>query len=314
MFLPVIKSAQKEDISIQIQLDNHSESYICDCGDASGYTVKEYQNAHVIFISHTHIDHFVNFDQFLRHQIGSQKRVIICGPKNIHLHIQSKIKGYHWNLIENDAIHYEIREIIDSKTINYYKLSPPIWELIKLKTETHGIIYQNNRFNVRYAILDHKIPSIAYAFKEVDTIKINLTTTYKGGPWISSLKKAYEEHLPESLIMIDSKEYKASDLYHLLEIKKGNTLGIIMDHAAHSENHQKIKDTFSNFDTVYIECFYKTEDREFAKANFHSYAMESGKIMREASVKNAFPIHFSRKYTTEDLDQITKEFYSEFNQ
>ena len=118
MILPELKSKIGEDISILVRLDNHTPSYICECGDASELTLKECQNTEGIFISHTHIDHFINFDQILRHQIGIQKRIIICGPIGIIDQVQSKIKGYSWNLIEAGAITYEIREIIDEQKIN----------------------------------------------------------------------------------------------------------------------------------------------------------------------------------------------------
>ena len=68
MILPELKSKIGEDISILVRLDNHTPSYICECGDASELTLKECQNTEGIFISHTHIDHFINFDQILRHQ------------------------------------------------------------------------------------------------------------------------------------------------------------------------------------------------------------------------------------------------------
>jgi ribonuclease Z len=91
MFNAEIKSKIGEDICILVKPDNHPWNYICECGDASGLTVKETHNANAVFISHTHIDHFVAFDNVVRHQIGIQRKVIICGPKGIAQQVQSKI-------------------------------------------------------------------------------------------------------------------------------------------------------------------------------------------------------------------------------
>jgi len=77
MFLPEVKSKFNEDISILIKLDNYSSNFICECGDASDLTVKECQNTEAIFVSHTHIDHFINFDFILRHQIGIGRRKMV---------------------------------------------------------------------------------------------------------------------------------------------------------------------------------------------------------------------------------------------
>ena len=61
-----IKSKYNEDISILVKLENHSWNYLCECGNASEISVKEIQNTQAIFISHTHIDHFINFDTVIK--------------------------------------------------------------------------------------------------------------------------------------------------------------------------------------------------------------------------------------------------------
>ncbi len=316
MFLPELKSKFDEDISILISLDNYSSHFICECGDASGLTVKECQNTEAIFISHTHIDHFINFDFILRHQIGIARKIVICGSEGIISQVQSKIKGYQWNLIEKGAITYEIREIKNTGQIVSVEISPPDWEIVKLKEETkHSkTIYSNERFVVDFTILDHKTASIAYLFKEKDSVKINIENSdFKGGPWVSKLKKAFEIGADSTIIEIEGKVYKANELFHLLEIKKGDTLGVIMDHAANKPNHEKIKSLFEACNKVFIESFYMLKDKEFAKSNYHSYSEASAKIMKDSNVKTAIPVHFSRKYKEDEVNILLDEFHTEFN-
>lgn len=315
MFTATVKSRIDEDISILIQQDNHPWNYLAECGDASDLTVKEIQNTNAIFISHTHIDHFVNFDSVIRHQLGIQRRVTICGTADIAQQVQARIKSYTWNLVEADSIVYEIRALLPNNTIQVFELAPPLWKLTPLKTMEGNIIFEQKSFQVSAILLDHKIPTLAYKFEEEDTIKIDLSNSaFRGGKWVRALKTAFEQNDLEQEIIIDETTYKAKDLYHLLHIKKGDTLGIIMDHAAHSENHQKITQHFKGCRQVLIESFYKNEDCEFATVNFHSYAAMSGKVMREAQVKEAIPVHFSRKYKQADIDCLLTEFQTAFEQ
>ena len=79
--------------SILFRPDNHPWQYLCECGEASDLTVKEIQNLHAIFMSHLHIDHFINFDKILRLQLGIGRKVVICGPKGIAKQVQSKIEA-----------------------------------------------------------------------------------------------------------------------------------------------------------------------------------------------------------------------------
>lgn len=309
MIHATIKNRPKEDISILLQFDNHSWNYLCECGTASDLTMKECQNIKAIFISHTHIDHFVNFDTILRYQIGTQNEVVICGPENIAQHVQAKILAYTWNLIEKEAISYEVREILSANQIKRYRLQPPQWELEYLDDITTPSLFSNALFEVDFTILDHGIPSIAYLFKEKDKVNIDLSkSNFKGGAWIRELKTAFINQSVSQIFEIEGKKYLASELFPLLQKTRGYRLGVIMDHAASPENHQKIKTLFQNCDKVFIEAFYKATDKDLAMQNKHSYSSKSAEIMRLAKVKTAIPVHFSRRYEEEDLAILLKEF------
>lgn len=312
MFTAETKNRMDEDISILVQLDNHPWNYLCECGDASNLTMKEVQNCNAVFISHTHIDHFANFDAVIRHQLGIQRSVVICGTKGLAKQVQSRIQSYTWNLIQEGAIRYEIRELVAENEINVYELEPPIWELKFIKTIQGNTIFEEKNFFVTATLLDHKIPTLAYKFQEVDTVKIDIQASgFKGGKWVKELKDAFAVQNEELPIEIEGKVYSSGALFHLLHIQKGDTLGIIMDHAATEENHNTILQHFDNCRKVMVECFYKNEDKEFAEINHHSYAEMSGKIMQKANVKEPIPVHFSRKYNAEEIEQLIQEFEAE---
>ncbi|MDW9382286.1 MBL fold metallo-hydrolase [Chryseobacterium sp. JV558] len=306
-----IKSLLKEDISILIKIPNSGKHYLCDCGEASLLTVKEVQSISAVFISHTHIDHFSNFDGIFRHQIGSGEKVVICGPKNIHQQVEARLKSYTWNLIAENAIEYEIREIVSKEEINIYTLRPSYWNLDLVKTQ--NFLFEDEYVNVDFAILDHKTDSVAYLFKEKDSVTFNENASgLKKGKWISELKTAFENNDGDKEIEIEETVYKAADLFDLLTRNTGYKLGVIMDHAADESNYEKIRTIFERADIVYIESFYKDTDQEFAKINYHSFASASGKIMHECQVKEAIPIHFSRRYTESDQEEIETAFYKAF--
>lgn len=314
MFKPELKSQLGEDVSILIKLDNHSRYYIGECGEAKDLSVKEIQNTEAIFISHTHIDHFVNFDSIIRHQIGIQRRIVICGPQNIAKQVQARLKSYTWNLIEKGSIVYEIRELISDNEIKVFEIEPPIWELIELGHQKINTIFKSKTFRVEAVLLDHKTPSMAYKFIEDDSIKIDLSKSdFKGGKWVNDLKNAFISQDLEKMICINSVEYPAKEWFHLLEIRKGDTLGVIMDHAASDSNKNKIEQLFKDCKTVFIESFYKEAERDLADKNFHSYSRASGKIMKKIGVQNPIPVHFSRKYNSREITELKNEFFRAFN-
>lgn len=308
MFKTEVKSERDEDISLLIRVDNHSFNYICDCGEAKNLTVKECQDTKAIFMSHTHIDHFVNFDTILRHQIGIGRKVVICGPQGIIDQVQNRIKSYCWNLIKEGAISYEIREILNNGEIRQVTLNPPLWEQQNETYHSNCPIFEEKEFHVEFEILDHKTESISYLFKAKDKTKIELKDGFKGGKWVADLKRFYEQNKADEAIEVNGTNYIAKNLFHMVKIEEGKKVGIILDHAANDSNHQKIRQTFFGCDEVYIECFYRDQDKEFAEKNYHSYASMSGKIMRQCEVKKAIPVHFSRKYNTQDIEELIEQF------
>ncbi len=312
MFHSELKSRPDEDISLLIKVANYSRYFICDCGDASDLSVKECQNTEAIFITHAHIDHFINFDTILRHQIGIKRRVIICGPAGITALVQAKLRGYLWNLITPDAITYEVREIRADGSIQCSALRPATWDIEPLSDV--DTLYRNDLFGVDFTQLNHKTTTIAYRFKAHDTTSIELGDSgLKGGSWVRDLKIAFEQNDPERAIVIDGQTHRAQSLYHLLSVNKGETLGFIMDHNASEENHAKIAELFTDCDTVFIESFYKKADIEQAKANYHSYSEASAKIMRRCRVRHPIPVHFSRKYNAEEVAELIAEFDNIYN-
>ena len=199
-------------------------------------------------------------------------------------------------------------DVSNNGNIKKITLHPPFWEQTDEENYTTSSIFEQNDFYVDFEILDHKTDSISYLFKAKNKTKIELGNSFKGGKWVAELKRAYEMNIPDAIIKIDGTRYLSTDLFHMIKVEEGKKVGVIMDHKASIENHQKIKNTYFGCDEVYIECFYRDEDKEFAEKNYHSYASLSGRIMRECKIKNAIPVHFSRKYDEIEIEQLIEQF------
>jgi ribonuclease Z len=156
-----VKNRIDEDICVMLQIDNHAGNYLCDCGQASLLSVKDCSAINAIFISHTHIDHFINFDQVIRHQVGSGQRVVICGSSGMAERVSAKLRAYTWNLLQaGNATNtiYEVREVSAEHSVAYFELTAPQWQPQHLKTEETKIVYQTEVLTVECTVLNHGIP------------------------------------------------------------------------------------------------------------------------------------------------------------
>ena len=300
MINTILKSRVEEDICVQLQPENHARKYLCDCGYASDITVADCHDIEAIFVSHTHIDHFIGFNLIVRHQLAIGRRVVVCGPQGIAASVQAQLLSFNWNLLKVDekAVWYEVREIHGGNQIQVYELRSPEWKLQKVRSYQSEIVFENEALIVRYTALFHGIDTIAYLFSEPDKLKIQTENLpYPAGKWIKLLKNAYLTAQEDIAIEINaSLSVKAKDLFHLLQLECGYKVGYIMDHRASEENHEKICRLFANADEVYIEAYYREEERTLADKNNHSTAQQSGLVAKRANIRKVIPVHFSRRY------------------
>jgi ribonuclease Z len=319
MIKATLKSKIDEDICVMLNFEQHPWNYLCDCGYASQLSVKDCINTAAIFVSHTHIDHFINFDEIMRHQLGTGNRVVVCGYKGLSKNVQAKMMAFGpWNLLDKDSaenVSYEVREVDENQTITVYLLKAPLWKRKKIKTYTSAVVFENEAFSVKYTLLDHGVSCVAYLFEETAKIKVNLSgSDLKPGKWIQELKNAYAEELSDTEIDVNGVLQKAGTLFQYLQKEAGYKFGYIIDHHADENNHLKIRELFQGCDEVYIESYYSEDEKEYALKNRHSTARQSGKVAREAGIKKAVPVHFSRRYHKEDGEKvILEEFFEEFN-
>ncbi len=306
------KSHISEDICFFATVDNHPWSYLFDCGKARYLGAGDCKSLRAIFITHTHIDHFCNFDTLLRHHVGMRRIVTICGPKGIAQNVQAKGRCYTWNLIKRYRPIYEVREIDQGKA-KVYELGPPHWDLIEKKSYTleNQVCFEEQGVQVRCAELNHKITSMAYALEEKSNLNIS-EFPYKPGPWIKQLKEAYQNNAPDTSIKIDEETtLQASELFKYLYIKAGWKLGYAMDHLACEANHKLLETIFTDANEVVIEGFFRECDRDFALKHFHSTAYESGKLAKRVNAEKLTLVHHSRRYQRE-LKDLREEAYAVF--
>jgi ribonuclease Z len=311
MIHATVLSRVDEDVCIKIQPKNHRHLYLCDCGVASDLTIKDARDTAALFISHTHIDHFINFDGILRHQLAIGRPVVICGPRGMARHVSCKLNAYRWNLsFDEHAVWYEVREVDPEGGADCFALRVPQWEPEPMGRLEGDFIYEDGAVQVRAGVLDHGTDSVAWRFQEPSRVKVG-ALPHKPGPWVSQLKAAFEAQEPERLLEVHGQAVRAGDLFGCVRWQQGYSVGVVMDHLGGPENHARIASLMHQVDHLLIECYYSQEDHELARLNHHSTAALSGTAARMAQARRATPCHFSRRYNArvEELRQQFKAHY-----
>jgi ribonuclease Z len=64
-----------------------------------------------LFVSHTHLDHFIGFDRVLRLFLARDAVLSLYGPDGVIANVQGKLAGYTWNLLDGYKFAVRVHEI-----------------------------------------------------------------------------------------------------------------------------------------------------------------------------------------------------------
>lgn len=175
-----------------------------DMGDLSALSARDLLRVTHVFVSHTHIDHFIGFDALLRVCVGREKTIKMVGPTGFIARVCHKLHAYDWNLVdryEADLV-FKVTELDRSGEARDVRLRFKegfCRQEIREHRIENGVVAKEPGFSVSAAVLDHHGPSLGFAVAEPVHINIwknrlderGLAT----GAWLQPLKQAVRDGL-----------------------------------------------------------------------------------------------------------------------
>ena len=304
-------------------------AYLFDIGDISHLSPRNLLKTSHVFVTHTHMDHFVGFDSLLRILLGRDKTLHLFGPEGFLANVEGKLGGYSWNLVDNysNPLLLNVSELTDiyliQRTLSCQQQFRPISEDVRQINHHPVVLWENEVHKVSAAILDHGLSCLGFALEENFQINIRKDMlTHHGlaaGPWLSDLKHSiYSRKDPDTVISVPAagtktgkKTYRLGTLADELTItRKGQKIGYIADVAYNSSNISKIRQLAGNSDHLFIEAAFLDSDRSHAMQKKHLTARQAGEIAGLANARRFTLFHFSPRYETDNPESA---FYAEAN-
>lgn len=300
-----------------------------DLGDLGPLTPREILKISHIFVTHTHMDHFIGFDKLLRICLGREKELHIFGPEGFFKNVEGKLRGYTWNLVEEYENNFILRvtEVHKDKLLTRrYMCREGFGYNGTIREKQDGnLLLRTPRFRIECAFLDHRIPCMGLSLIEnfsVNIIKEGLKRLdLETGPWLTGFKKAvYEDTPPDSVFTVTRKRdgkteeraYIMGDLIKdIAAVSPGQKITYVADAIGSPENLEKIISLAQNSDHLFIEAAFTEEDFKTAQKKYHLTAQKAGETARRAGVKKLSLFHFSPRYSN-DKEKLIKEAMSAF--
>ncbi len=299
-----------------IELKFDRRAILFDLGEVRLLPTRKLLKVTHVFISHTHLDHFIGFDHLLRIFLGREKTVFFYGPPQFIDQLESKLRAYTWNLVENYAnnlllIAYEIHP--DRVLEAHFPIGKAFRKSVLRETikPFDGRLHEEEAFLIQSVFLDHKIPSLAFSLEErchLNILKTGLAEmNLPRGLWLKGLKEAIwrgekadfpvrvwgqdREGFPECTFPLGRLKKK------VIKITAGQKIGYLVDTVLNEKTEKDMVNLARGSDLLFIEAAFLDRDRERARDKCHLTAAQAGRVARQAGVKRMIPIHFSPKYS-----------------
>jgi ribonuclease Z len=291
-----------DDPGLFVRIFREKRALLFDAGDISRLKSGDLQKITDVFITHTHIDHFIGFDTLVRALLRRSVPLHVYGPANIDDCIEGKLKGYTWNLITEYPLKIEVYGI-DGNTICHssFHAENRFQRRIHRIRKMSGVLFREPLFTVKALQLDHQIPCLAYSLEEDFHININKALLREMalpvGPWLSELKDAIRVRMPgDTEFVVSGRQYRLDELQAIATITKGQKISYVTDVSLTDDNIRRIIEFVRDSDTLYCEAYFMDKDIDMARKRFHLTAKITGSIARRAGVKHLVVMHFSPRY------------------
>ncbi len=329
-FLPRLINDPFSDPGVYIPFLYEKKALLFDMGDLTPLSAKDLLKISHVFVSHTHMDHFIGFDKLLRIFLGREKELFFFGPPGFFDNVEGKLKGYTWNLVEEYeySLVLKVSEIHEKEilTRNYLCGEGFRYHGTEKREIRSGTIYKEPRFTVKADFFDHRIPCIGFSVEENFSVNIINEELEKlgldAGPWLSKFKDALYKKIPgdtdfyvtkeENGEIQEQRKFVLGDLSDkIARITPGQKITYITDTAGSEESRKKIIRLAEGSDHLFIEAAFMEEDALTAKEKYHLTTTQAGQFAKEAGVKKLTLFHFSPRYSHMQ-DELIKEAMDSF--
>jgi len=321
IFQPRLVNGPFGDPALFIDILFERRALLFDLGDLAAVPPRKLLRTSHVFVSHTHMDHFVGFDRLLRVCLGRERPLTLFGPDRFIDQVEHKLAAFTWNLVENYAV---------DLSITAHEVTPDGWlrraafnsrerfarrDLAAAPLED-GRLLVDPSFEVRCTLLDHKTPCLAFAVQEAMHVNVWRNRLaelgVEPGPWLRDVKRAILAGAADDTPVVAQASGSTGPggrtvalgvlREHALQLVPGQRIAYVTDAAHHAENVRAIVDLAAQADLLFIECTFLEADSADAARKCHLTARQAGDIARVAGVSVLVPFHFSPRYAGREAE------------
>lgn len=306
---------QLGDPGLYVDLRDERRALLFDLGDIAVLPPRKLLRVSHVFVSHTHMDHFVGFDQMLRVVLGRKKGLTLIGGPGFVAQVEHKLRAYTWNVVHRYAVELvlDVREIDTDgrgRRARFSSRTGFAHEPAASFECAGDVLHDEALFRVRGRFVDHEMPCLAFVVEEKSRPRVAkdrlAALGVATGPWLRELKLAIlagaSADTPVRLRWRDrlGEHEMSRSVGELSEIildnAPGQRIGYVTDMRFTEANRRTLAPLIAGVDQLFIESVFLDADHAHAQRKNHLTAGQAGRIAREVGARAVVPFHFSPRY------------------
>jgi ribonuclease Z len=316
IFQPRLVNGPFSDPALYVDVLFDRRALLFDLGDITALPPRKVLRTSHVFVTHTHMDHFVGFDRLLRICLGRARPLKLFGPAGFIDRVEHRLASYTWNLVENYSVELAIDACEVAADGSYLRCAAFNSRERFLRRDGDagvlhdGLLLDEPALQVRCAMLDHGIPCLGFALQEamhVDVWPNRLAQLgLMPGPWLRDAKRAIIAGAADDTLVtaccpqgskMRERQISLGELRRAaLQSVPGQKIAYVTDVACHASNLRRIKQLAVNADRLFIEATFLERDADEARRKNHLTARQAGSIARDCGAHEVVPFHFSPRY------------------
>lgn len=324
LFEPALLNDAFGDPGLYVDFRDERRALLFDFGDVSRLPPRQLLRLSHVFVSHTHMDHFVGFDHWLRVVLGRKDRITLTGGPGFIDRVGHKLAAYTWNVVHRYEVPLTIavhevapggagRRAEFSSLQRFERRGEAPW------TPRDDVLLDEEGFRVRGRFLDHDIVVLAFAVEEglqVNVWKNRLAELgLPTGPWLREARHAILAGAPDATpIAIRWNDHRGhhehtralGELRDAFECVPGMRIGYVTDTRYTDANLAALDGLLADVDLLFIESVFLHADRAHADRKNHLTARQAGAIARRVRARAIVPFHFSPRYEDRGAEVIAE--------
>jgi ribonuclease Z len=310
-FIPKLVNPPFGDPGLYVGLRHRGRAMLFDLGRIDRQPAAALLKITHVFVSHTHMDHFIGFDHLLRIFLARELHIDLFGPPGIIANVRGKLAGYTWNLIESYPFTMTVHEVGSEQIDSVHLPARTAFTPEPCASRPFdGTLVDTPELTVSATHLDHRIPCLGFALTEKTRLNVRAERLDElgvpPGPWLNQLKEAVRAGRPDETPIhaewregptVRSATFTLAELRDRLLLEtRGQKIAYVVDTLFSHNNLTRISTLARGADVFFCESLFLDADRDQASRRYHLTARQAGSLARAAAVARLETFHFSSRY------------------